>query len=86
MIFNFILYILIIENIIMKESHENPLGLENKLYTSEEFGALLRDKFGADSSISNVILTEIFISKYPSYSCRIKKSQNHINQKSCGCC
>ena len=70
----------------MKESHENPLGLENKLYTSEEFGALLRDKFGADSSISNVILTEIFISKYPAYSCRIKKSQNHINQKSCGCC
>ncbi len=70
----------------MKESNENPLGLENRLYTYEQFGSLLRDKFGADSSISNVILAEIFISKYPSYSCRIKKPQNHINQKSCGCC
>ncbi len=70
----------------MKENKENPLNLENKLYTLEEFGSTLRNKFGADNYISNVMLAEIFLNKYPVYSCKIKKSKNHVSQKSCGCC
>tara|TARA_B100001540_G_C15596835_1_gene546696 strand:+ start:163 stop:375 length:213 start_codon:yes stop_codon:yes gene_type:complete len=70
----------------MKENKENPLNLENKLYTLEEFGSTLRNKFGADNYISNVMLAEIFLNKHPVYSCKIKKSKNHVSQKSCGCC
>jgi len=70
----------------MKENNEPPLELENKLYTTEEFGSILRNKFGADNYISNVMLAEIFLAKYPAYSCKIKKSKNHISQKTCGCC
>ena len=57
----------------MKENNDNPLGLENKIYTIEEFGATLRNKFGADNNISNTMLAEIFLAKYPIYSCKIKK-------------
>ena len=70
----------------MKEHDKNPLDLEIKLYTIEEFGSTLRDKFGADNYISNIMLAEIFLAKYPIYSCKIKKSKNHTSQKSCGCC
>ena len=70
----------------MKEYNDNPLLLEDKLYTVEEFGAALRNKFGADNYISNVMLAEIFLAKYPIYSCIIKKLKNHISQKDCGCC
>ena len=70
----------------MKESDSNPLGLEKKQYTIEEFGSVLRNKFGGDNFISNVMLAEIVLAKYPIYSCKIKKSNNYINQKSCGCC
>ena len=70
----------------MKENDNNPLGLENKLYTVEEFGSVLRNKFGGDNYISNVMLAELFLSKYLVYSCIIKKSKNHVSQKSCGCC
>ena len=70
----------------MKEYNDSPLLLENKLYTVEEFGAALRNKFGADKYISNVMLAEIFLAKYPIYSCKIKKLKNHISQKDCGCC
>ena len=70
----------------MIESNENPLGLENKLYDIEEFGATLRNKFGADDNISNVMLAEIFLSQYPTYSCKIKKPKNFVSQKNCGCC
>ena len=70
----------------MKESDNNPLGLEKKLYTIEEFGSALRNKFGGDNYISNVMLAEIFLAKYPMYSCQIKKPNNYTNQKSCGCC
>ena len=70
----------------MREDDNNPLGIETKLYTIEEFGSLLRNKFGANSFISDVMLAELFLSKYPIYSCNIKKSKNHISQKSCGCC
>ena len=70
----------------MNENDKNPLGLENKLYTIEEFGSVVRNKFGGDNYISNIILAELFLAKYPVYSCKIKKSKNHISQKSCGCC
>ena len=70
----------------MEEYNDNPLQLEKRLYTIEEFGSILRNKFGAENSISNVMLAEIFLSKYPIYSCKIQKSKNHISQKSCGCC
>ena len=70
----------------MKENDNNPLGLEDKQFTIEEFGADLRDKFGGDNYISNVILAEIFLSKYSIYSCKIKKPKNHISHKNCGCC
>ena len=70
----------------MKETDKNPLGFENKLYTIEEFGSVVRNKFRGDNYISNIILAELFLAKYPVYSCKIKKSKNHISQKSCGCC
>ena len=70
----------------MKESLENPLGLKNEMYSIDEFGAAIRNKFGADSSVSNLMLGEIFLSKYPIYSCKIKKSKDYIARKSCGCC
>ena len=70
----------------MKENDNNPLGLETKLYTVEEFGSVVRNKFGGDNYISNVMLAELFLAKYPVYSCNIKKSINYVSQKSCGCC
>ena len=70
----------------MKESDKNPLGLESKLYTVEEFGAEVRNKFGGDNYISNFMLAELFLAKDPVYSCKIKKPKNHISEKSCGCC
>ena len=70
----------------MKTNDKNPLEIEDKLYTVEEFGSAIRSKFVGDSYISNVMLAELFLAKYPVYSCQIKKSKNHISQKSCGCC
>ena len=70
----------------MKDDQRNPLGLNNKQYTIEEFGNAIRNKFGADNTISNIMLGEMFLATYPVYSCKIKKSKNHISQKSCGCC
>ena len=65
---------------------DNPLELEDKLYTIEEFGSIVRNKFGGDNYISDVILGELFLSKYPFYSCKIKKPENYISKKNCGCC
>ncbi len=70
----------------MKEKNENPLTLENKLYSIEEFGATIRAKYGGDNNISDIMLAEIFLAKYPMYLCNIKASNNNIAQKSCGCC
>ncbi|MBB78549.1 MAG: hypothetical protein CL844_06060 [Crocinitomicaceae bacterium] len=70
----------------MPQENTNPLGLEDKLYTVEEFAFALRNKFGGDNTISDVILTEMFLAKYPMYSCKIIKSQNQSGQKSCSCC
>ena len=70
----------------MKKDDKNPLGIDDKLYTVEEFGSAVRNKFGGDNYISNVILGELFLTKFPVYSCKIKKPKDHISQKSCGCC
>ena len=70
----------------MTENNDNPLGIEKTLYTIEEFGATLRNKFGGDNYISNTMLAGIFLAKYPVYSCNIKKFENHVSEKSCGCC
>ncbi len=70
----------------MEKSDNDPLDLGQRLYTIEEFGSVLRNKFGGNNYISNVMLAEILLAKYPIYSCKIKKPKNHISQKSCGCC
>ncbi len=71
---------------LMKEKDNNPLGLENKSYNVEEFGSELRKKFGGNDYISNIMLAEVFLAKYPVYSCRIKKPKTHVSSKNCGCC
>lgn len=70
----------------MNQDNSNPLNLKNKLYSIEEFGLAIRNKFGGDEYISDVMLGEMFLAKYPMYSCNIKKPKNHIPNKSCGCC
>lgn len=70
----------------MKETNDNPLGLEEKLYNLEEFGSAIRNKFGGDNYISNVMLAELFLAKFPIYSCKIKKPKNYVSKKNCGCC
>tara|TARA_B100000927_G_C16078811_1_gene314244 strand:+ start:267 stop:470 length:204 start_codon:yes stop_codon:yes gene_type:complete len=61
----------------------NPLGLEDKLYTIEEFALAVRTKFGANDGLPDFALVNIFITKYPMYACKIKNNQN---QNSCSCC
>ena len=68
------------------KDNKNPLALEDKMYTIEEFGAMVRRKFGGDNYISDVILGELFLNKFPFYSFKIKKSKNYIHKKNCGCC
>ena len=70
----------------MKKDDKNPLGIDDKLYTVEEFGFAVRNKFGGGNYISNVMLGEMFLAKFPIYSCKIKKPKDHISQKSCGYC
>ena len=70
----------------MSENTNNPLGLKYKLYTVEEFAFEIRNKFGADDSVSDIFLTEIFLTKYPMYSCKIKKIKNQVVKGSCSCC
>lgn len=60
-----------------------PLDIGNKLYSLEEFGLIVRNNFGGDNNISNIMLAEIFLSKYPQYLCNIKNSDS---KKSCSCC
>ena len=70
----------------MKQDITNPLDIEDKLYSIEEFGLAIRNKFGGDNYISNIMLGEMFLAKFPVYTCKIKKPKDHISQKSCGCC
>tara|TARA_B100001059_G_scaffold146749_1_gene146601 strand:+ start:421 stop:630 length:210 start_codon:yes stop_codon:yes gene_type:complete len=64
----------------------NPLGLDEKLYTVKEFATEIRNKFGADDNVSDIFLAEIFLAKFPIYSCKIKKTQNQVVKGSCSCC
>ncbi len=61
----------------------NPLGLDDKLYTIEEFALAVRTKFGANDGLPDFALVNIFITKYPMYACKINNNQN---QNSCSCC
>jgi len=70
----------------MSDNANNPLGLKDKLYTVEEFASEIRSQFGADDYVSDIFLVEIFLAKYPIYSCKIKKSQNQKVKGSCSCC
>ena len=63
---------------------KNPLGLKDKSYTIEEFALAVRTKFGANDSLPDFALVNIFINKYPMYACKIKNNQT--NQTSCSCC
>tara|TARA_B100000900_G_scaffold231220_1_gene196343 strand:+ start:3906 stop:4109 length:204 start_codon:yes stop_codon:yes gene_type:complete len=67
----------------MNINSHKQLEIKDQLYTLEEFGLLVRDTFGADDSVSNIMLAEIFLSKYPNYLCNIKKDDT---KKSCNCC
>ena len=64
----------------------NPLELADKLHTIEEFALAVRTKFGANDSLPDSVLVDIFIKKYPMYSCKIKRTPDQENQTSCGCC
>ena len=70
----------------MKTDTNNPLGIDNKQYTVEEFATAIRSKFGANDSLPSSVLVDIFIKKYPMYSCKIKRSQNEGPKTSCNCC
>ena len=62
---------------------KNPLDLENKIYSVEEFAFLIRNKFGVNDNLPDEILVSAFIEKYPMYSCKIKKDSN---KGGCSCC
>tara|TARA_B100000900_G_scaffold416107_1_gene449149 strand:+ start:1741 stop:1896 length:156 start_codon:yes stop_codon:yes gene_type:complete len=51
----------------MKED-KKTLGLENKQYTIEDLIGRIKNKLGADKTISNVMLGEMFLAIYPIYS------------------
>ena len=70
----------------MNENINNPLGLDEKLYTVEEFAFEIRNRFGADDNVSDIFLVEIFLAKFPMYSCKIKKLKNQEVKGSCSCC
>ena len=70
----------------LNKNINNPLELEEKLYTVEEFASEIRNKFGDDDSVSDIFLAEIFLAKYPMYSCKIKKQKNQVVKGSCSCC
>ena len=70
----------------MNENINNPLGLKEKLYTVEEFAFEIRNKFDTNDNVSDIFLAEIFLAKYPMYSCKIKKQKNQAVKGSCSCC
>ena len=67
----------------MNINSHKQLEVKDQLYNLEEFGQRVRNTFGGDDSISNIMLAEIFLSKYPKYLCNIKKEDS---KKSCNCC
>ena len=55
------------------------LKLKDKLYKIEEFGYSIRTIFGEYDNISDFMLGEIILFKYPMYFCKIKKPKNHVS-------
>ena len=61
----------------------NPLGLEDKKYTEKEFALAIRNKFETNDFLPDQVLVNIFLDKYPMYSCKVKRSEN---KGGCSCC
>ena len=61
----------------------NPLGLEDKTYTEKEFALAIRAKFEANDLLPDQVLVNIFLDKYPIYSCKVKRTEN---KGGCSCC
>ena len=61
----------------------NPLGLEDKKYTEKEFALALRNKFETNDFLPDQVLVNIFLDKYPMYSCKVKRT---VNNGGCSCC
>ena len=61
----------------------NPLGLEDKTYTEKEFALAIRAKFEANDLLPDQVLVNIFLDKYPMYSCKVKRVEN---SGGCSCC
>ena len=70
----------------MEVSDSNPLGLENRQYSVEEFGQEVRNKVGGDKYVSNLMLGELFLAAYPVYRCIIIQDGNDKKQNGCSCC
>lgn len=70
----------------MKTTSDNPLELEDKLYSTEEFALALRTKFGTNDNLPDSVLVNIFVNKYPMYACKIKNTRGQVTHKSCSCC
>tara|TARA_B100001029_G_C14606760_1_gene206841 strand:+ start:303 stop:446 length:144 start_codon:yes stop_codon:yes gene_type:complete len=47
----------------MNVNSNNLLNLEDKVYTVKEFASALRNKYGANDTLSDIILVNIFIEK-----------------------
>ena len=63
---------------------ENPLSLEDKMYTVQEFAFAIRSNFGVNDSLPDEILVKVFIDKYPMYACKIIKDIK--SPGGCSCC
>ena len=61
----------------------NPLGLEDKKYTEKEFALAIRNKFETNDFLPDEVLVNIFLDKYPMYSCKVKRTEN---KDGCSCC
>ena len=66
----------------MKQEN-NPLGLEDKKYTEKEFALAIRNKFETNDFLPDEVLVNIFLDKYPMYSCKVNRSKNNDG---CSCC
>tara|TARA_B100001093_G_scaffold42489_1_gene36116 strand:- start:57 stop:257 length:201 start_codon:yes stop_codon:yes gene_type:complete len=61
----------------------NPLGLKDKKYTEKEFALAIRNKFETNDFLPDQVLVNIFLDKYPMYSCKVKRTEN---KGGCSCC
>ena len=61
----------------------NPLRLKDKTYTEKEFALAIRTKFETNDFLPDEVLVNIFLDKYPMYSCKVKRTEN---KGGCICC